>query len=332
MAEAFAGYQSVLAATDFSPHGEWALKQAVWIAQQGGKSLVVASVVADLRQAVHHTTYRARIEFLEGDEEDFQRQLRRSSDEQLKKQIAALGPTQIDVKYETLLGEPHEELIHAVQQERYDLVIAGTRGHSGLASLVLGSTAKRLVRNCPASVWIVKTERAGAPRSVLAAVDLSDVSRRALNQAAWVARRAQSPLHVVHVIEGAGFSTDMLETKIQPGGAKTLRQLIEAEANQLLNEFLATTDLTGVTLTTELAWGAAAQETVRVAGERHADLVVLGTVGRRGLQGLLLGNTAESVLTHSECDVLTVKPADFVCPIAPPTWPLHPGPEGSNPA
>jgi nucleotide-binding universal stress UspA family protein len=64
-----------------------------------------------------------------------------------------------------------------------------------------------------------------------------------------------------------------------------------------------------------------------MASELKADLIVVGTVGRRGVEGLLLGNTAESVLTHCDCDVLAVKPADFVSPIRPAGWPLHPGPE-----
>src|SRR6476620_3407365 len=100
MSEAFSGYKAILAATDFSPHGSSALKRAVWIAQQCCQRLVVASVVTDLRRAIHHTSYRSRIEFLEGNEEHFQRELRRDADAKLKRKIASLGSTGIDIKYE----------------------------------------------------------------------------------------------------------------------------------------------------------------------------------------------------------------------------------------
>jgi len=53
-------------------------------------------------------------------------------------------------------------------------------------------------------------------------------------------------------------------------------------------------------------------------------------VGRKGVERFLLGSTAESVLTHCECDVLAVKPADFVSPVKPAAWPLHPGPEAKR--
>jgi universal stress protein E len=326
----FDGFKSILVASDFSEHASIALARAVWIAQRSSKRLVVAHVVADLRKAVHQTSYRARLEFLEGNDEHFQRELRRQADEKLKRQIAGLGATEIDIKYETLLGEPYEELIHSVQQESYDLVVAGMRGYSTLPRLVLGSTALRLVRKCPASVWIVKRKEADAPKSILVAVDMSDASQRALSQAAWTAERAGAELHIVHVVESTGLSADLLDTKVAGAGSKSLRALIEAEAGQQFQDFVGSAKLDGVRSQTHFVWGSPAHETVRLAGEVAADLVVMGTVGRKGVEQFFLGSTAESVLTNCECDVLAVKPVDFVSPIKPAAWPLHPGPEAKQ--
>ena len=49
----------------------------------------------------------------------------------------------------------------------------------------------------------------------------------------------------------------------------------------------------------------------------HPDLVMMGTVSRGGIAGLLLCNTAERMLGRLGCSILAVKPDDFVCPIAP---------------
>src|SRR5262245_56467271 len=87
MATQFAGYRAILASTDFSDHGARAVRRAVWLAQQSCQRLVVAHVVSDIRKAIHHTSFRSRIEFLEGDEEHFQRELRRESDQRLKQEI-----------------------------------------------------------------------------------------------------------------------------------------------------------------------------------------------------------------------------------------------------
>jgi nucleotide-binding universal stress UspA family protein len=323
----FNGYRGILAATDFSEHGLAALRRAVWVSQQSCKRLVVAHVVADLRKAIHHTSYRARIEFLEGNEEHFQRELRLEADNKLKHQIADLGSTGIEIKYETLLGEPYEELIHSVQQEGYDLLVTGTRGHRALKSLVLGSTAKRLIRKCPTSVWIVKDKEIKPPKQIVAAVDMSEVSRLALSQAAWMAQQAGAQLHVLHVIESVPLHADLLDTKVSGPPGRTLRELIENEVQQQFDQFLASTLPGGTAPTKHLLWGSPSHEVVSLANETKADLLVIGTVGRRGVEEWFLGNTAESVLNQCDCDVLTVKPADFVSPIKPASWQLHPGPQ-----
>ncbi|MGI9383250.1 MAG: universal stress protein, partial [Methyloligellaceae bacterium] len=53
-----------------------------------------------------------------------------------------------------------------------------------------------------------------------------------------------------------------------------------------------------------------------VAEKLHADLVVMGTVARAGIEGFLIGNTAESVLARLDCSVLAVKPPGFATPVA----------------
>jgi nucleotide-binding universal stress UspA family protein len=225
-----------------------------------------------------------------------------------------------------LLGEPFVELIHAVQHERYDLVVAGTRGHNAWKRLLLGSTAKHLIRKCPASVWIVKQDGSKPPTSILAAVDMSDVSSRALDAAAWMARRTGAQLHILHVIESGDFPSYLLDATAAGSARSSLREAIEGEVKHQFDEFLASRVGAAVKPERHLLWGSPWQETVNLGNRLHTDLIVLGTVGRGGIEGLLLGNTAENVLVHCDCDVLTVKPADFISPIASPSWRLHPGP------
>jgi universal stress protein E len=327
----FSGYRRILAATDFSPCADAALRRAVWIGQRTSSHLVVAHVLSDLRRAVSLTSYRARIEFLEGQEEHFQRELRAQADLKLKRSIANLVNTGLEIKYETLLGEPYVELIHTVQQEHYDLVVAGTRGHNAWKRLVLGSTAKQLIRKCPATVLIVKREGTKPPLSILAAIDMSDVSSRALDEAMWIARQANARLHILHVIESGDFSAELLNEKAIGEDQPSLRDAMESEANQQFCDFLAARDDGATNQERHLLWGSPWQETVALANELCADLIVVGTVGRSGVEGLLLGNTAENVLIHCDCDLLAVKPADFVSPIAPPAWQLHPGPAKHQP-
>ena len=52
-----------------------------------------------------------------------------------------------------------------------------------------------------------------------------------------------------------------------------------------------------------------------LAGETKADLVVMGTLARTGIPGLIVGNTAESILNNLNCSVLAIKPSGFVTPV-----------------
>jgi nucleotide-binding universal stress UspA family protein len=61
--------------------------------------------------------------------------------------------------------------------------------------------------------------------------------------------------------------------------------------------------------------GTPADELPALTGRLGADLLVLGTVGRSGIPGLLIGNTAESVLQRITCAVLALKPQGFVTPV-----------------
>lgn len=316
-------YKRILVATDFSPHADAALKQAVWLARQTGASIVLAHTLPDLRRAVHSSSYKARLDLLYGEGELLQREIREESDAKMRRLIRDLNATDLNIKVETLLGEPFVEITHAVQQEGYDLVLTGTRGLAAWEQFFIGSTAKRLIRKCPASVWIAKDEHVGPPRVVLAATDFSEVSFKAAKQAKWIAQQANAEFHLLHVVDSMDVPEDVI-SKIPQGSS--LRNEINSEANKRLESFVQSVGADVIPIRLHLAWGTPWKDVCRIAQNLRADLIALGTVGRSGIKGLLLGNTAEKVLDTCDCSVLTVKPDGFVSPIAPAGWPLHPGP------
>ena len=316
------GYKQILVATDFSPHADAALKQALWLARQTGASVVLAHTLPDLRRAVHSSSYKARLDLLYGEGELLQREIREKSDAKMHRLIADLNAMDLNIKVETLLGEPFVEITHAVQQEGYDLVLTGTRGLAAWEQFFVGSTAKRLIRKCPASVWIAKDEHVGPPRVVLAATDFSEASFKAVEQAKWIAQQANAEFHLLHVVDSMDVPEDVI-SKIPQGSS--LRDEINAEANKRLESIVQSVGAEAIPSRLHLAWGTPWKDVCRTAQNLRADLIALGTVGRSGIKGLLLGNTAEKVLDTCDCSVLTVKPDGFVSPIAPACWPLHPG-------
>ena len=308
-------YDRILVAVDFSPDAAAALKQAVWLARQTGVQIVLAHTIPDLSKSVYWGPYEREMN---------QRELRDRSDTAMRRMIVDLNAMDLDVKFETLLGEPFVEITHAVQEEGYNLVLAGTRGLGKWEHFFVGSTAKRLIRKCPSSVWIVKVGHICPPKVVLAATDFSDVSLKAVKEGLRVAQQASGEFHLLHVVDSKDVPEDLI-SRIPKGSS--LRQEINEEATRRLEEFLDSLAVDRTQIQVHLSWGTPWQEIQRISRHQAADLIVIGTVGRSGIKGLLLGNTAEKVLDTCDCSILTVKPDGFVSPIDPASWQLHPGPE-----
>ena len=323
------GYERILVATDFSPHANAALRQAVWLARQSGAQIVLAHTLPDRLRVSYPESMRAQLDLLYGDGESVPSEIRRESEARMRRMIVDLKATDLNVRLETWPGEPFVELSLAVQREGFDLVLAGTRGLSAWEQFFVGSTSKRLIRKCPSAVWIVKAEHAGPPKVVLAATDFSEVSRRAAREGLWIAQQASAEFHLLHSINYLiDYLTDTPQefvTRFPVGGP--LRREINDGAQKLLEEFVHSLDTDPEKVHLHLSWGTPWQEVDRLVQHLNADLVVLGTVGRSGIKGVFLGNTAERILTTCNCSILTVKPDGFVSPLAPGLRPLPPGPE-----
>jgi nucleotide-binding universal stress UspA family protein len=240
----------------------------------------------------------------------------------MRQMVAGLNASDLDIRYETLLGEPFLEIIHGVQQEHYDLVLCGTRGLAAWQRLFVGSTASRLIRKCPSSVWIVKEQHVSPPATILAATDFSDASCRAVKEALQIAEIAAATLHLVHVVDLSDLPEELTGNLLD---RQSLLAAMDEEGARRLEGLVAAIPAKSVRIERHLTRGVPWKEVERLAKEFKVDLIALGTVGRSGIEGVLLGNTAEKVLHTCDCSILTAKPADFVSPIVPTSWPAHPG-------
>ena len=136
---------------------------------------------------------------------------------------------------------------------------------------------------------------------VLVAVDFSKDNKMIVERAMEIAQRNTAKLTLLHVVEYASiaYSGDL----IMPEEVMVDKELMQQAENQL-RELKDTLDLPRVGTAVEI--GSPKHEIVRVAEEREADLIVIGSHGRHGFQ-LLLGSTANGVLHLAKCDVLAVR-------------------------
>jgi nucleotide-binding universal stress UspA family protein len=188
----------------------------------------------------------------------------------------------------------------------------------------IANTDKKLLRKCPVPVLLLNQSRKKNFSRILAAVDPdpTDLPRLELHRnvvavAASLAKYHQATLDIVYAWDT--FSPSTLQGPRFKLTMNELRALaaVEQKAHQAwLNDLLAANADMGVKCHQHLIQGEPSQVIVDLAGRRKSDLLVMGTVARGGLPGLLIGNTAEKVLDNVGCSTLTIKPADFLCPIS----------------
>jgi len=297
--------QRILVATDFSPYSHAAWKQAVWLARRNNSQIVLANVCPDLSLSVHWGPQEREMN---------QRELCQRSETTMRQMIVDLDAMDLNVKFEVLIGEPCAEITHAVQAEGCDIILAGTRGLGKWEQFFIGSTAKRLIQKCPSAVWVVKAEHPVPPKVVLAATDFSDVSFKAVKEGLWIAQQSNARFHLLHIIDSLDVSEDVIASL--PKGS-SVRQEINAEATRRLDAFRDSLGGDPTQIQLHLSLGTPSQEIQRMSQHLAADVIAIGTIGRGGAMGLLLGNTAEKLLDTCDCSILAVKPDGFVSSIDP---------------
>lgn len=187
-----------------------------------------------------------------------------------------------------------------------DLIVIGTHGHGGFDRLVLGSVAERVLRKATCPVLTVPPP-AGSPRQLpfkrmLCAVDFSMPSLSAVRYALAMAREADARLVLLHAVDWP------VEDKL----VEIDEELLEYRH---LRETRAARDLAALVPKSEeacepvilLEHGRAWPTIVRVAEQDHSDLIVIGIHGRNVLDVTLFGSTANQVVRHAPCPVLTIR-------------------------
>lgn len=231
--------------------------------------------------------------------------------------------------FKVVAGRRFFEIIRDVLVENRDLVIKAIGRRYGVQSL-FGSTDMKLLRQCPCPLWLIKSTKSKGERQILAAVDYDPeadaedkLNHRILGMATSLALSEFAELNVVHAwrlgyertLRSGRRRYSSSEVDAIVGEAKAqrrlwLEELVAEHCRRYDKEF-------GSYLKpkTHLIKGRAELVIPSLCDELEPELVVMGTVGRVGVPGLFIGNTAEAILRQIDCSVLAIKPDGFVSPV-----------------
>ena len=230
------------------------------------------------------------------------------------KQLKDAGVQQ--VTHELQWGVHFLEIVKEVLRNKHDLVMI-TAMRRKLSHMLLECPSADLLRHCPCSLWISRGGKPKSTRRVLAAVagkgnsiECEGLNERIVRTAAAVAESAQRQMNIVYALpvyggkglKGKSLRPDLVEFM------DNLREVILEKCERVLAEY----DVEMSPAHVYVLPGRAERIIPDLVKSEHEDLVVMGTMAREGLPGVLLGSTAAKVFDQVDCPVVAVKPADFV--------------------
>lgn len=294
-------FRRLLVHIDSTASTQPAFRRALRLAEQSRLSIRLVDVLPSIPQA-------------QGGPPPFVALVREKMRDHLAEATAEARRAGAAVTSALLDGDEATALIRAAVDFRADVVLRSHAVHQKEAHPA-GPVDSQLLRRCPSPVWLVTPRQATGERIVMAAVDPEpdgqtrhELSVRVAQTAMQMAAAEGATLHIVHawtafghqVIAGRASRRDLLayyaacktqaETRFDvlrrdaaiPPAVKM--HLLEGHSDKIIAGFVDT---------------------------QRVSVVVLGTIARTGLAGLIIGNTAERVLRHVRCSVLALKPAGF---------------------
>ncbi|WP_281648464.1 universal stress protein [Parendozoicomonas sp. Alg238-R29] len=201
-----------------------------------------------------------------------------------------------------------ETIIHVRQLERCSLVVKATKQDKSITSIVSTPEDWSLLRQCRVPVLLVKNSDSWKGKNILAAIDAcpGDSSHEILNNV---------------IMEYAGAISGVAETELHMGSAHPGLMLSGEDTEQEAHDRYESNCIPLATKygisdeNIHVEEGPAEVFIPELSKRLNTSLIVMGTVANTSLKGALLGNTAEQILHHVECDVLTLKPRDIMDPL-----------------
>lgn len=143
------------------------------------------------------------------------------------------------------------------------------------------------------------------PKNILVPVDFSEYAEHALDYAIVLASKLDAKVHLLNVIGIPALGVPELGVALSASMMDSIVKDNQAALDKLANARRTKAPIGEVMLRT----GDARDVIVRACEEVNADLIVMGTHGRRGVSRALLGSVAESIVRTAPCPVLTIRKA-----------------------
>lgn len=307
--------------TDASSIDKDALMRALKLVNQADGSLHCLYIHDNLR-------WSSRLEQLLPDRRVVEATLSQRAEQAVATLINATAPG-LSFVFHSRFGHIFLETIRYCLEQSIEAVVKAAQVPSWLDNL-FDSEDLHLVRKSQVPVWLTALQHSADIRNVAVALDFDhlqhDESRslniKLLKNAVNIAREEHATLHLINV-----YNTDDVNfvTLWADDPDKLKREFLEDEKitrQSLMQELIDTVTadpqfvLNSLSTKIHLVEGNAKVDIARTVEKLNSPMLVMGSVARTGIAGLLIGNTAESTLLQVKCTVLVMKPDGFITPVS----------------
>ncbi len=290
-----------------------AVRQAVSLAGANKASITVLRVL----DGGTHKRLRNQLKGASGSA-DLATLVKQDQQEELETLLSQIETGDLDINVEIRWGTHWLELIRFVLDGGYDLVLKAASGAEARRKPFFGSTALHLIRKCPCPVWLVGEVWNASDGRVLAAVDPGEDETRQAHANSileWALSLAGDTGEIHAVSAWGAWGERLLRGRMNADELAVYIKSCEDEARGGLEKALASVGSPLDSDCVHLMKGDPRSVIPQFVEDLGIDLVVMGSVGRVGIAGLLIGETAETLLRSVRTSVFVVKPPGFVCPV-----------------
>ncbi len=225
-------------------------------------------------------------------------------------------------------GKVFYRAIQYVLNHSVDWLIKKTDEAShALTAHIFDSHDLHLLRKCPCPVLLHKHGTCLPFKKVMACLDVdldADLTKpdafnqSILNSALKVVEQDGANLEVLHAWQADTENwVRYWNTDISEKALFQFREEVRSQHLKAIEVELEALNIPNATVETVLPKGEATEVIPPIVALHQVDLLVMGTLGRHGLPGMIIGNTSESILEQVNCSVLALKPSHFVSPVLP---------------
>jgi nucleotide-binding universal stress UspA family protein len=283
----------LLLATDGSQHSEGAIREAIRLAKKCSSSLTALSVIDT--------------------NPEFDALAPQIMEKKAKEARQNLDAVRDRAKKEGVLcdiavreGEDsYKDIVDEAVKRKSTMIIMGRRGRTGLKRLIMGSVTARVIGHAHCNVLVVPTAAQLEFKNIVIATDGSKYSVAAASEAIGIAKRNRSKLTVIADVPAELAAPTDIELAVEQRELIADKEMQVAEKNAKAVKEAAQKE--GVDVQAFVMSGKPADAIIEIARDKVADLIVLGSHGRTGIERLLMGGVTERVIVLASCPVLVVK-------------------------